>query len=536
MSKRAHTTAAAVVVHEPRAEQLCGCLRWFVHGLRSQDGMFVVKCITTHQGDGGDIDSGQMDSADYIITFKPPIHRERAARVYVGAEYVGRARVERTVVFGRTLQPTRKDAAFEHLVYRSNDLEYMCYETHQLRIDDDQIYAMHVRIVNVTVRQDARFDLVLRADIDLGMRVMPELLQSSMQTLKWFPPDVDPAHWGLRIDPRAIPQRTPLWFSLRGAGGSKAYKLLGYFVPKDATSVDDGSSFSAVARLRMRRGTYSENEALFVYSLLYPARALDEVGWCPAPKGYPIGWGASPDMGVRDPSLTWDNVPESIAKHYDAEERAKYDITRGGLEIKTGNNTDMGDYYYPQNYMEMIALGAIWIDTLRFRPVRYWNAERRAWDIEDQACVYRVWRHPPTEEMLMTLWKRSLNNAHVLGRTVQEEPHVDARKHFRRLAAAATKEPTATFEAATHPQYVETVRRYTIAVEQLALAQPLPDGCGVDEAVEDELHERAHELMRATKRHATRAELLRMLAAQMNTLSKDFYSRARLVACFSRLL
>jgi hypothetical protein len=268
--------------------------------------------------------------------------------------------------------------------------------------------ALYLIIANNMVASPAQGvveDLVLETQVDTK-RFCNSLLKN-VHVLPWFPPDVDPAHYGIRIDTRKIPQRTPLWFKLRGTvTGSKAYALLGYFVPPPPAPYNfykgSSSSFSAFARSAMRLGTVSEDAAMIAYLHAFPDRSFYELGWCPLPAPAPLGWGASPDGLLEDPSMiSWDMVPADVASHYSEEERVANPggLAKGACEFKTSRTkTCMEAYFYPQVYMEMMALNVYWCDLVRYRP----GAEAR---------VYRIYRHKPTEELLMRLWKRAIDNA-----------------------------------------------------------------------------------------------------------------------------
>lgn len=478
-----------------------GPLQFVVRGLRRGDGTAVVRRVDG----GGPVDDGETDYAEYAVHFRPPVARSRASSVHVAVSYRGSARVASRELFGRFVCPEEKA---ERVTV--GELEYLSYETHQVRIEaaeeEPLVCSLYLRIENATCGPDPRYDLLLRGAVDVGLRVLPALVGDSLRGLSWFPPDVDPAQWGLRIDPRTIPQRTALWFALRGRlSGSKAYKALGFFLPREATSLDASGSFTAAARMRMRTGTHAEPEAVLMYSLAYPQRTLEELGWCPASAPYPVSWGASPDMGAKDPHA--EPPAEIRAQWPDA------DFTRGVLEIKTSTTKlSMEDYFYPQVYMEMIALGAYWADVVRFRPER-----PRGQPAQDTIHVYRVWRDRAMEERLVGLWRRALTNESILGRTVQEPEFQEARRHCAHLARDATDAPSEVLSAT--PAYQEALQEYLQHKSRLHDVVRAPDDM-LGPPVEAELYERSLEIAHAVKRQAGRAELAALVAHQVAALGK----------------
>jgi hypothetical protein len=233
---------------------------------------------------------------------------------------------------------------------------------------------------------------------------------------------------------------TALWFKLRGqVSGTKAYVLLGFYVPQKneaggATwSFFKSETFSAFSRVAMRLGSISEDPALLLYLSHYTEQTFYEIGWCPAPAGYPVGWGASPDGKLVDPNMTWDQVPPEIREHYKPDD---FDITHGVLEIKTTRGEPiMQPYYIPQVYLEMIALNVVWANVIRYRPARVYDAERKVHTVHNTARVYRVWRHKPTEEWFVKLWTRAYANASKLQDFVHtDEQYVRARAHIVDMA------------------------------------------------------------------------------------------------------
>lgn len=423
----------------------------------------------------GEIDDLSTDSADYVLFFRPPLTKERAKKVHVKATYQGRVRVRTTELFGQYVWPEERNET--RLVFRKYELEYACFGTHQVRVETEQlgdeiVCAMYLRFINATVAVDPRYDLYIR--LDAASNELP------VRTLPWFPPDLDPGHWGLRIDSRAIPQRTALWFKLRGENsGSKAYKLLGFFAD---------SKKGTFKNTAMRLGTLSEGEAALMYSVRFPELELHEVGWCPM-EGRP-GWGASPDMLALDPATqTW-----SV------------------LEIKTSaTKLSMEAYFYPQLYMEMMAAQARTAQVLRFCPRRY-----EPDIVEDEMNIYTVQRDESIEKMLLELWVYAL--AH------EQDPNLYSRSEFQSartrfidLARAQTQAPNHQLQASS--KYRAALQAYRADMERVLRVVPAPEDVAF-ETVRDELYDQSLEFTRAVKKGADRELLARMLADQMVRLAR----------------
>ena len=188
-----------------------------------------------------------------------------------------------------------------------------------------------------------------------------------------------------------VPQRTPYWFKLRGiVTGSKGYKLCGYFPGQ--------SKFTAIALKRMRFGTLREDFVCYAYvnsvPYCYTVHLLGLVPYVDRP-----GWGASPDGLIVNTEMTWDQVPAATRAEYEG--TPGIDIKRGALEIKCSQaDCNMRDYYYPQIYLEMMSLGAVWTDVVRY-------SEKRAsdgagtWSTKRECRVYRIYREKEWEDRIV---------------------------------------------------------------------------------------------------------------------------------------
>lgn len=390
------------------------------------------------------------DSVQLIMRIKPPVPAEIATTTQLSVVYT--ADDECTTVFCHMIAP---DSAVKRVTYRGDgELEYGCYETHQVRYNrTGEITHVYVCVVNTQTSAAVTASLKLQTQLDMKLYWLPR--ESRMMPLRWFPPDLDPAEHGLRLDTRSVPQRTPLWFKLRGdVSGSKTVRYTGFFVtPSGATE------FDSVAKARMRLGTLSEDKAMLCYLHVYPGRVFLEVGWCPVAGG-PTGWGASPDGIIEDLQMTWARVPDHVRAQYSETERAAIDITHGACEFKTSRLKEgMESYFYPQLYMEMMALNTVWCDVLRYRPERQWSDASGRYTYLDRGAVFRVYRDRTLEQQLVRLWKRAHNNAHSLWTTVSEPEYVEMRAVFKKMASDAVPEPVL-IDAAQDAVLADQLARY----------------------------------------------------------------------------
>lgn len=346
------------------------------------------------QGSNTLFDFDTSDSVTYVVRFRPALTEAQAAATILSVTYEGDKEVTGgPLVFTRPVRPP--DGRCLHLTLRAQELEFLLFETHQLRVGQapNTYCALYLTLENT---QCEAGPLMLGPQLDMHLFCMPELLPRGSTFLRWFPPDVDPAQWGLRIDPRRIPQRTPLWFKMRAElSGSVAVKRVGYFPGGDA-------SFSALQRSAMRLGSQSEDVVLLLYLGHYGAsRHFTEVGTCAVP-GRP-GWGASPDGILVDATMRAHHFPPGTVEVADA--------TQGVCEFKTSRTKlCMEPYFYPQLYMEMMALNVAWADLVRYKPARTWNAAAAgggggggAWEYHDTAHVYRIYRSAELEAWLVRI-------------------------------------------------------------------------------------------------------------------------------------
>lgn len=385
---------------------------------------YVVRQI----GNGSDDfeDTLSTDSVDLVIHFRPPLVAAEAAAVSLSIQYQGSKHVETPVIWSQSpLLPLDQGVPLQ---LRAGELEYLCYPSYNAHIKDGKIVSIYVSIINATTITTGSYDLTLQIHINTRLQFIRQHLGEKGRFLAWFPPDVDPAQWGLRVDPRSIPQRTPLWFKFRGdVSGSKAYSLLGWFC--------ESKPMTAFQKSAMRLGTLSEDVIVLMYCHTFPDRVYEEVGWCQAP-GHPIGWGASPDGVIHDPKMNWDRVPAEVAKHYGGGGGSNngIDICRGACEFKTSRTKLVVEpYFLAQVYMEMIALQVVWCDLVRYRPMgRQWDQGQ--WHYKDEAHVYRIFRFPDVEARLIPLWKRAHTNQHAIKQLAQEEAYVCMRADLEQLA------------------------------------------------------------------------------------------------------
>jgi hypothetical protein len=405
-----------------------------------------VKCVPEHD----------EEDTNVIVRLKPPVSRSQAQKTQLCITYIGDAAVEvtHTTIFCAMLMPSI-EAVRKHVVYRGQgELEYECYETHQLRLNQsNEITHVYVSVFNAQTSAAVTAPLKLQTRIDMKLHWLPN--ECRMMPLRWFPPDLDPAEHGLRVDTRSVPQRTPLWFKLRGdVSGSKTVRYTGFFV---TDGPDKG--FDNIAKARMRLGTLSEDKAMLSYLHVYPHRTFLEVGWCPLASG-PTGWGASPDGIIEDTLFGWHCVPDYIKMQYSEEEQARMDVRYGACEFKTSRLKEgMESYFYPQLYMEMMALNTVWCDVVRYKPERVWNDANGNYQYMDRGSVFRVYRDRTIEHQLIKLWKHAHNNAHALWKTIAEDEYVQMRDTFKRFAATAAPEPV-TIDASQDNVLAERLARY----------------------------------------------------------------------------
>ena len=300
------------------------------------------------------------------------------------------------------------------------DRSYKVYETYTLGQDTETTHSIYFQINTDT-----------GVSVDMSLRWLSKHVTGFVRNVRFFPYDVDPTQYGLKLNSTQIIQKTPLWFKARGeVSGTKAYQLIGYWVPSKKEdpnwSIDGDHVFDAQSKANMRFGSESEDKGLITYTLHYSGviSKVELAGWCNAPQssGLAAGWGASPDALVCEPNHTWDDerVPESTKTYFGGV--GVFNPTLGVLEIKSSQTKlSFEPYFFPQLYMEMISTQRVWCDLVRYTP--------------HTTRVYRVYRHKPTEDTLISLWKYARKNSHKLRDIIQEEPFVKIRNYFQKLAS-----------------------------------------------------------------------------------------------------
>lgn len=402
--------------------------------------------LRIHNASGEDkhFGDGKTDQLNYVLYLRPPLRNADLTTYGLVITY-GETSILETPLFPRAVPNETVDLF---------DRSYAVFETHAISQDFDTrsiTYAVYVQLEN-----HGRYaKLKIEPGIDMSFTLETLFGKDRYKRLAWYPTDINPADYGVRLDPRIIPQRTPLWFRLRGeVTGTKAYMLIGYYTPD--TWGEEGE-FSAFQRDNMRLGTYSEEYAIMLMLLCRPHISIAETGLCPAGPPCPIGWGASPDGIIVDTTMDWNDVSKSITKHL---VESDFDVTRGVLEIKTtgGKDMSMKAYYYPQVYMEMISTGTMWCDLVRYHRT------------DKIARVYRVYRHKPTEERLVQLIKYAYNNRHRIQDVIAETPFVEMRQYFadaaKTLAHVELAYPAGNTELETYELRQREIRTVPVVVHQ----------------------------------------------------------------------
>lgn len=351
---------------------------------------------------------------DYYVLkfFRPGLQQPNLYTFYI-------LKNEKECIYSTQLQSTDPPGDVVTLMDRC----YKVYETYTLGQNTEGIgitYALYFSIDHTAGK--------IRTDMSLAW--LPLHLPRFVRNIQFFPYDVDPTQYGLKLDTTKIPQRTPLWFKVRGdVSGTKAYQLLGFWVPtkeEDPNWTLDGDHvFDEKSKANMRFGSESEDKALIMYAThCKNISSIRLAGWCNAPRpDFPIGWGASPDGLVIDDTHGWNNVPEDIKKYVVSPD--DWNPSEGVLEIKSSKRKlSMDAYFFPQVYMEMISTGRVWCDLVRYIP--------------NKIRVYRIYRHKPTEDTLISLWKYARKNVHRLRDVIQEEAFVKIRDYFKRLGAVVS--------------------------------------------------------------------------------------------------
>src|SRR6185295_1711928 len=219
----------------------------------------VERLSTGDRAAQGPFDFDSADSVSYVVRFRPALTEAQAAAATLSVTYGGDKEVTggSPLVFSRAVRPA--DGRSQFMTLRAEELDFLLFETHQLRVGQQRntYCALYLTLENT---QCEAGPLILGPQLDMHLFCVPELLPPGSSFLRWFPPDVDPGQWGLRIEPRKIPQRTPLWFKMRAElSGSVAVKRVGYFPGGDS------AGFSTFQRSAMRLGSQSEDVVLLLY-------------------------------------------------------------------------------------------------------------------------------------------------------------------------------------------------------------------------------------------------------------------------------
>ena len=286
--------------------------------------------------------------------------------------------------------PTRERVLFDHV--------YVSGETHTIEQSESRetIVAAYIQMEEGGA---------LRVHVDMELDWIGRHFPSRFVPLPFTPPALSGTLSLLQLDPRTVKQRTPLWKRFE-VSGTKASTLFGYNIPKDPTwQYGARETHDASAIKRMRAGASAEVYAMMLYMCHRSYVKVSVVGSAQAPPPYPVGWGASPDGLLDDPSTT---------------------PNEGVLEIKTtmSKNMDLKPSYFPQVYMEMIATDRQWCDIVRYRNRSHMYAAR----------IYRVYRDPKVETLLYHLLRYAHYNRTRLREIIDDDNFTEMRRYFEDLS------------------------------------------------------------------------------------------------------
>ena len=390
----------------------------------------AVSC----QPEGETLSNG-CDGNDVVLYFKPHLTKQQCAKSILKVAYTGE----------KTCQPLQLaiplfPSNLECVQQTFAEYVFDVYPTHSICYAGPDVVSVVFGLCNTQTTLHGQKEILLSWKVDNHALFFEPLFGTRYEALPWFPPHLDPAEYDVAIDPQNIPQGTPLWFKSRGpVTGSKAYKLMGFFVPTKKKNPTwrfyDRETFDAASRVRMRKGSVYEDLALAFYLHHFKKRIVSQVGWCSNASNSPLpaSWGASPDGLIYDPDAAWDNMLESTSKEYT--HKSEYDIHRGVLEIKCTKRGPQG-YHIVQMYMEMMATNRVWGDLVCMDRKRALNPDTGAWQTYHDCFVYRIYRHPPTERILLRCLKRAYENVNRLQDIVHGEPEFKKmRLYFEQVAS-----------------------------------------------------------------------------------------------------
>lgn len=326
------------------------------------------------------------------------------------------------VIDGKKRVPLFLKRKFDTVVHY--DYTYRVFETHTLRLESDYV-------LDIFLELDESNDFAPKFDMTL---FWTRRFQTRFVSLPFFPPDLNLEQLALTVDLKTIPPKTSIALKQRGdVSGTKASTLMGFYVPtieEDNTwSYDAPKVFTPAQKKRINMGAMNEETAILFYLCMFQNVSYKQIGWCRVPQPLPLNWGALPDGYIVDPNAV---VPKEIQNWY-----PDLDPSQGVMEVKcTEKNLTFEPYFYPQVYMEMISANVMWCDLVRFAKHTTKTGNGK-WKTEYNARVYRVFRHKPTEQLLILLLKYALNHKTELQKIVHEdERFVSFREFFTELAAS----------------------------------------------------------------------------------------------------
>jgi hypothetical protein len=344
------------------------------------------------------IGNSKSDRIYYEIRFTPPLEKLHATQTIFQATYIPSKRTDTHIV----VLPNVSD---KHCISYRDDLYYIEFNTHQVRLTNDGVCEMFICLQNVQIRGDVDVP-IWEPLFNYSLGFFPQLFPDRIEKLPFYPYNIDLGPVDLTRIPCMLPIPNKPFTEI---SGSQVGKLLGYY----ATTTTTESNWKNVA---MRFGTVMEPVIIMSYLLKHSDYKYKEPGWWPF------------QNHVCDGTWTDGVITDSKGNVF-------------GLECKASqNNCRFEGSHIGQCIWSMACGNTQWHDLVKYgeKNVRVDNV----WTKVAECRETRIMRNEKIEQEIVNLCfnAKKYKNQEDFIRIINSEPYVTMRNFLDTMANKANTE------------------------------------------------------------------------------------------------
>lgn len=343
-----------------------------------------------------------IDRVYYEIVFDPPLEKIYATSTTFEVIHIESKRIDTRVV---VLPPSDQDQC---PVSYGNDLKYIEFNTHTVRVQDDSVYNMFICLLNSQLRGDISTPILV-PDFNYNLGFFPKMFPDRFEGLPFYPYNIDLGEMDLTKIPVMIPIPNK---PMGGLTGSQVPKLLGYY----ASANPEDNAFTGWKAAAVRFGTMMEPISILLYMASHPEYKYKEPGWWPFKDS------------IADGTWTDGIITDTDGNVF-------------GLECKASqNNANFEGSHIAQCIWSMACGDTPWHDLVKYgqKSIRVDNI----WSKLPVCRETRIMRNKDKEEEIISLCFRAkqCKNHQEFLTLIATDPYINMRKYLDNMAEKANSE------------------------------------------------------------------------------------------------